>query len=146
MSGRDADRLAEMMNHCPTCGAPARYLKIPHPEGEGTTIPLPLGALGGKWYHDCGSMRVALAPAGIGAEPDTVGDCSCGGHSHKHEPGCLIVTVIDGQQGELNESALIRAFHVYKHGHLGGEWRQSEEWARVRETVRAYLVAARTAL
>ena len=39
-------------NRCPECGAPARYLAIPHPEGEGTTIPLPIGALGGRWYHE----------------------------------------------------------------------------------------------
>jgi len=39
-------------------------LKIPHPEGEGTTIPLPPGAFGGKWYHDCGERSRIV---GIGA-------------------------------------------------------------------------------
>jgi len=57
-------------NTCPTCGAPARYLKIPHPEGEGTTIPLPPGAFGGKWYHDCGEWsRIVGVGAALEAGP-----------------------------------------------------------------------------
>lgn len=57
---------------CPTCGAPARYLAIPHPDGEGTTIPLPPGAFGGKWYHDCGVSLGAPTPAMIAAATQAV--------------------------------------------------------------------------